>query len=211
MPTNLPSVLLVGNGPVILNEGTRHGSLIDAFNGKVVRFNNYVTNDYTSYVGTRTDWWCTAEAFSAHLGDTYERVICSAYYGSQGSAAFTSLVSAFPSAERIAAAHQSTGYPHPSTGAMLVRMLLAEGRDVWLTGFDHFIGPRYHYWRTAEQESTHVPLHQYGYEAAYFYDLTQRGLIRYFGSRGPVSFGPSIQVNLGSRPTLTGSFDDMPS
>jgi len=193
------SVLLVGNGPIILTEGAAHGAEIDGFTGKIVRFNNYVISGYEVYVGTRTDWWCTAEDFGVHDGEAYERVICSAYYGTQGTNAYNALLGTYANAERIPAVYQNTSYPHPSSGAMLARMLIAEGKDVWLTGFDHFAGPRFHYWRTTAEEAAHFPLHSYNYEYPYFADLASRGLIRYFGHKVTVPTNPSIIVVRGSR------------
>jgi len=46
------SVLLVGNGPSVLNHEL--GDLIDSF-GTVCRCNNYVIKKYEQYVGTKTD------------------------------------------------------------------------------------------------------------------------------------------------------------
>jgi hypothetical protein len=48
-------ILLVGNGPVVLEH--KLGSLIDSF-PIVVRFNNFKLEGYQDYVGTKTDWFC---------------------------------------------------------------------------------------------------------------------------------------------------------
>jgi hypothetical protein len=47
-------VLLIGNGPSILDHPV--GQQIDAFNGPVVRFNEFVLVP-VEYTGTRTDLW----------------------------------------------------------------------------------------------------------------------------------------------------------
>lgn len=46
-------VLLIGNGPSILY--SERGKEIDAFEGKIARFNHYKIESYEKYIGTRTD------------------------------------------------------------------------------------------------------------------------------------------------------------
>ena len=50
-------VLLVGNGPSILDKPMGHD--IDTFDGEVVRFNEFVLEP-AEYTGTRTDLWLIA-------------------------------------------------------------------------------------------------------------------------------------------------------
>jgi hypothetical protein len=53
----MKQVLLVGNGPSILDKPL--GGAIDAFDGEVVRFNEFVL-DPVEYTGVRTDTWIIA-------------------------------------------------------------------------------------------------------------------------------------------------------
>lgn len=49
------NIVIVGNAP--FDKTKLLGNKIDSFN-KVIRFNNFMTNDYEKYIGAKTDIWC---------------------------------------------------------------------------------------------------------------------------------------------------------
>ncbi len=70
----MPEIVLVGNGRSLLSrEGL--GPAIDAFD-RVVRFNNFQTEGFETFVGARTDWWARNETPDvAPRKEAFERII----------------------------------------------------------------------------------------------------------------------------------------
>ena len=112
----MKEALLVGNGPSILDKPL--GSVIDAFPGEVVRFNEFILEP-AEYTGTRTDVWVIA-----HRSHSIENM-------------HPDLVS------RIAQVPRRVQYRNRrrrfrSTGIAAMFWYLREGYEVVLYGFDHF-------------------------------------------------------------------------
>jgi len=126
-------VLLIGNGPSIL--GNPYGPLIDAFDGPVVRFNEFILEP-VEYTGTRTDLWviCPRSKPVAHFNPTLAHLITKVplriqYYGMD---------------LRDINKKRGSNNPHTtrSTGIATMFWCLEEGYAVVLHGFDHFAPDR---------------------------------------------------------------------
>ena len=109
-------VLLVGNGPSVLDKPLGH--VIDAFDGLVVRFNEFIL-DPAAYTGLRTDVWIVAHkshdvtALHPELADKLTRVPKEIQYKDKD--------------EKLR-----------STGVAAMFWFLGMGYEVVLHGFDHF-------------------------------------------------------------------------
>lgn len=53
---NMQSIVLVGNGPAAIER--KSADIIESYD-QIVRFNNFTTEGYEEYVGTRTNIWAT--------------------------------------------------------------------------------------------------------------------------------------------------------
>lgn len=125
MPRRPTAALLVGNGPSILDKP--FGVLIDAFDGVVVRFNEFVLKP-AAHTGTRTDLWVIA-----HRSHNIENM----HPGLRHKIARVPRHIQYKDAETR----------FRSTGVAAMFWFLEEGFEVKLHGFDHFNpGRRVHYY-----------------------------------------------------------------
>lgn len=122
-------VLLIGNGPSILDHPA--GQEIDAFNGPVVRFNEFVLEP-VEYTGTRTDLWviCPKSHDVRFMHPDLVHLMVKVpmriqYYGVD---------------PKEIDKHRGCQNPHDtrSTGIATMFWCLEEGYEVVLHGFDHF-------------------------------------------------------------------------
>tara|TARA_B100000614_G_scaffold262903_1_gene299955 strand:- start:115056 stop:117086 length:2031 start_codon:yes stop_codon:yes gene_type:complete len=174
--------LLIGNGPSVLDQEL--GTVIDDFDGLVVRFNDYRTNGWERYVGSRTDvWWTTI--FYPHpqkLNATYREVSFVSMKSGARRNDYESLKEHFPSLNWIVKhkVFEEIGeqFRHlseseaSSTGAVCAAYLLAQGHEVWLHGFDCFDpNTLHHYYFTANafnDNQKKICSHNHEYEKKFF-------------------------------------------
>lgn len=137
-------VVLVGNGPSALCWTA--GKLIDSA-VDVVRFNNYQLEGYEDYVGTRTTVWCRND--TQGIKERPEN------------ADITTLWVARPDRPKPGYLTPPT-YEHDhqgwaSTGTTAALHYLAEGRKVFLHGFDLFRAGVHHYFPSQSGNKHHAP------------------------------------------------------
>ena len=171
-------VLLIGNGPAALSK--EMGQAIDTFDGEVVRFNNYNTNGYSKYVGTRTDIWVTCERNVTQMQKQHKK----RYFISWRQDEATAKTVIDTKAERIPRdimmqTIDTMGFHVPSSGAMTTEFFLSEGYEVWLWGFDFLCQRRQHHYNKDGQERGQG--HDEWKEWEYFHKLHQCGKIKWFG------------------------------
>ena len=167
------SVILIGNGPAVLNGGL--GKRIDEFD-QVVRFNRFHILGHEESVGTKTTLWSTfgRGTLPGEEGQQPKRVICIHEQGVPATEGIEELwripLSFFNRIrKRVQDVSEREGERHagtiPSSG-LLVSSWLSEVHEVpvlFLHGFDHFHktahehSKRHHYWneKTYGQPTEH--------------------------------------------------------
>jgi ubiquinone/menaquinone biosynthesis C-methylase UbiE len=192
-------VILVGNGPSILNA---NGPLIDSFD-EVVRFNTYhVEEKFVKNTGTRTTLWSTfGKGQLPGCEQRPDRVLY--IHGENGSPTY-----------EPKELYRIPGWQYALTRAMLqqrslwlsgfrrdVHPLLATSglqvatwfllvlglEQITLVGFDHFskkVTGKHHYWLNAS--STLPKEHDGEAEASIFADLVAAGRVRYLDPTQPI-------------------------
>jgi len=150
-------VILLGNGPSALTGDG--GGKIDAFE-RVVRLNNFVTDDLADRVGRRTDLWINgANQGLKRRSRIPERILVmipSSILREKGLAIHerirqrlgTEVYHLVP-VEEIEALEQWCGLSRPTTGLYGILFLTALGLDLTLHGFDFFLGATHHYFDAA--------------------------------------------------------------
>jgi len=175
-------ILLIANGPAAT--ARRIGEKIDAFNGDILRFNWYVTNGYSKYVGTRTDIWVTIDSYASLIVLPYKKVYHHDWRLIDGPTPALLLIRKYhPTAEGISVrsterAKWLMDYHSPSTGAIAVTHLM-DNNDLYLYGFDFFNqNVKHHYMHTRERGNyLRGTLHNSGKEEKFFTKLIDEGRI----------------------------------
>lgn len=185
------SVILVGNGPSVLQSGK--GSLVDTFD-QVVRFNLFAIRGFEADVGTRTDLWSTFGRGSLPR-DADQRPQRAIFLHGEKPKGF-----AFPVREiygiprpffdsvraRVQARTQRTGEAKDkllATSGLTVALWLLEAQGLQkltLHGFDHFSKVKtglHHYWVPTNFKQP--PEHDGEVEAAIFAELQAAGRVAY--------------------------------
>ena len=177
--------LLIGNGPSVLDQEL--GSVIDDFDGLVIRFNDYRTEGWERYVGSRTDiWWTTI--FYPHpkkLETEYHEVSFVSMHPGAREEDYRSLKEHFPDLDWIVKLdvfkdlngqfrHLSENEAS-STGAVCAAYLAAQGHEIWLHGFDCFDPATLHHYYftpgTFNDKQKKVCSHSPEFEKLFFSDL----------------------------------------
>jgi len=177
--------LLIGNGPSVLDQEL--GSVIDDFDGLVVRFNDYRTEGWERYVGSRTDvWWTTV--FYPHpkkLETKYHEAYFVTNEADQRLDDYNSLKSHLSDIkwivnreviDRLGAQFENLAFDKAfSTGAICAASLVSQGHEVWLYGFDSFDPEALHHYYftpgTANDKQKEVCSHNPHFEKVFFLRL----------------------------------------
>ena len=142
-------ILLIGNGPsadvpevaAAMTKATR-----------VLRMNNWQPG---RYIGERCDIWGTSFNVDIVARRPTQEVWWTGWpYGCPGFDDYYKVVTCqqWNRYDRVASralidrAFSATSPKHPSTGIVLALMAAEIGEPISLAGFDHFSGPRHHYW-----------------------------------------------------------------
>lgn len=135
-------VALIGNGPSA--KAWKAGRFIDSF-PEVVRCNNYITDGYEEWVGSKTTLWAR--------NDTK---------GVPDRPASAVLNICRPDRPKGGYLRPKT-YPGGwlSTGATTALYHLKQGRQVWLHGFDFFTASEHHYFKSQSNNKNHDPAEDY--------------------------------------------------
>jgi len=183
--------LLIGNGPSVLDREL--GSVIDDFDGLVVRFNDYRTEGWERYVGSRTDVWWTTVLYQQpkKLEADYYEVGFVANEEGQREDQYASLKTYFPDIkrvinreviERLGGQFENLGFNMAfSTGAICAASLAAEGHEIWLHGFDSFDPDAlHHYYFTpgsVNDKEKEICSHNPHFEKMFFVRLRERSKV----------------------------------
>lgn len=174
----MSNILLIGNGPAALSK--EMGDAINSFDGEVCRFNNYKTEGFEQYVGSRTDIWVTCEKNIVQM----EKVHKNRYFISWRDDEPTTKTMEAIKAERIpfgiikATADKLERW-YPSSGAITAEFFISRDYHVWLWGFDFLCERRHHHYNNDKQERG--PNHDEWKEWEYFHSLIEKGKASFFG------------------------------
>ena len=149
--------LVVGNGPSASSKVV--GSLIDAFDGKVVRFNQCAFfqdgKDLRPFIGSRIDIWATCGWIQTrNIGQSQDLLAAPKDLRASTAGDWERLVAQGNNPEHISwetynRVSQEMG-SLPSSGALTTAHLLERGNKVFLYGFDFMARSQpHHYWSTS--------------------------------------------------------------
>ena len=162
-------LLVIGNSPSVLNYNL--GMVIDLF-GDIVRFNNYITEGYEKYIGSKTTIWARSNSKATkdrkNLDQFKRIIICSPAWNMK---ATIPLSKRFPKSEvvplrmvtdlerqmglsgtRVNKGNRVGGWP--SSGLILLYYLLTSHKPIYIHGFDYFMpvdGKPRHYYNNKEE------------------------------------------------------------
>ena len=209
-------LLLIGNGPSALAK--KMGREIDDYNGTVLRFNSYVTDDFQEYVGSRTDFWWTMADFDSKTAERkhkarffvdskpdeplphyYCNKIVSGLHYNLREDSITETVSSswFERAKEI------LNCEYPTNGAIAVLYFLDKEYEIELWGFDFMIKGRPHHYANDEKLHQRGEQHDENKEWLFFNRLLESGRIKYFGHNPETEGIPIIR-----QPVPCGTDDD---
>lgn len=170
----MPSIIIVGNGPSLLEKP--NGSIINSYD-IVVRFNAFAIKGYEEHVGTKTDYWFNTINFQdkdseIRIQNRYKRVYLHswqwdpekdllyktfvAHYNKTGDEAEL-IKTTRKTIEELRDFTQDKDYSTYSTGAMAIWMLCKEFELVTITGFDWWNSDQHHYSDKAPRGRIHKP------------------------------------------------------
>lgn len=151
------SILLIGNGPSILNNEI--GNIIDSHN-LICRFNAFKIDGYEKYTGIKTDIWvtCLIDNVIKQNYNKYKFV----YFPLQQKR-YLELEKiipnskCFPHSIYTKASMLNGKYFYPSSGLLACIYFIENGYDVIIHGFDHFQSQKHHYCDNLDVGPNHSP------------------------------------------------------
>lgn len=162
------NVILVGNGPSVLNK--KNGHLIDEFDN-VVRFSWFHIKGHEEYVGTKTDTWFTTVACPTRMKQKYKLVYEHSWeWSAEKDKNYKNLISAGHETKKtlredlkeIQRYVKSEDYWTYSTGAIAIWILLRTYDKIIITGFDWWENnEKHHYGDNQRIGSIHEPDKEY--------------------------------------------------
>ena len=182
---NTLKVLLIGNGGSILEHEA--GNIIDTFDGKVVRFNNFQTEGFEKNAGTRTNIvinvWCgekmTKEALMRDKPNLSLFVPGKKAINRMRRKMFRvhkeGIIQFTFSPEDTIELEKKIRFSPASTGALACQRFLDFGYEVTIHGFD-YLNPKkkHHYFNNDRSLAEHKP----DREKRYFTRLLKEGKIK---------------------------------
>jgi hypothetical protein len=162
------SVILVGNGTSVLD--SYHGQHIDLFD-VVVRFNQFKIIGYEDHVGTKTNIWWATGADKEHRENKFDKVYFFSWcFDKEKDKAWQKFIKFQPNAIPIGLEPNLKElrelfpeYKSPSSGMMVIHMLLKEYNKVHLVGFDWWDREEHHYSDNAPRGTIHDPQIEHSY------------------------------------------------
>lgn len=185
---NESKILLVGNGPSALAKEV--GSQIDAFDGKVARFNHFSINGYEKYVGSRTDIWITCANFAKEVTPP-ETIFVSWARDAKTTREVDLLNATRVPREILLETVQKMNFRHPSSGAMATTYFLNQGYHIWLWGFDFLCTRRPHHYNNDVQKRGEW--HDDYKEWLFFNLLEEQGKVHWFGHKPDTESIPIVR------------------
>lgn len=167
--------LIIGNGTSVLDYEL--GEHIDKFDN-IVRFNAYKIEGYEKHVGTKTDIWATCVPHKSHVSniDSYKEVICHSWESDMEYCKIYRDLSKYRTdVWKIPVfvwrnLKKDFEVQDPSTGLLLINLMLDRYDEVWLYGFDWWDREEHHY----SDKNPRGTLHKPDQELAYIKSLGNR-------------------------------------
>lgn len=199
--SGIKNILLIGNGPAALSK--EMGDAINSFEGEVCRFNNYKTEGFERYIGSRIDVWVTCERNVTQMEKSHKKRYFISWRNDEPTARTLEAIKAerIP-LEIIKATANKLGRWYPSSGAIAAGFFISKGYHIWLWGFDFLCERRQHHYNNDKQERG--PNHDEWKEWSYFHSLIEEGEASFFGIeegesspiyRQPVSCGKDNDIS----------------
>jgi hypothetical protein len=164
----MKKIIIVGNGASILEK--ENGELIDSFE-KVVRMNDFKTEGYKKYTGSKTDilFTCRLDVYNSleKICQFPEVILCTLTDPWNGVKAKPEVLDCANITHQISRIEgrilgASLGMDplcYPSTGLIAIHYFLEMYGHVTITGFDNFKGGNRHYYEEGDRmdPSPHAP------------------------------------------------------
>ena len=154
--------IIVGNGTSVLD--AKLGDKVDGFN-TVIRFNSYRIVGYEQHVGKKTDIWATCNCDARHVKeiDSYREVISHSWTVKEEECKiYNELKEKREDVWKIKPdvwrqMEQDFGITTPSTGLLIISIMLQRYNKIWLYGFDWWDREKHHYSDGARRGNLHKP------------------------------------------------------
>ncbi len=174
-------LLVIGNGPSALASST-YGARIDAFDGKVLRFNLCKIEGFERFVGSRTDIWASGGGGPVRkLGQQFNLLATYVEFAKWTRRMWEQMQTDgrpcdFVSLETYREVEAELG-SYPSSGVLVARHLQKLGFTAAIHGFD-FLNPEvdHHYFRVGKGRVSKRG-HQFHNEMNWFETQIDRGIV----------------------------------
>ena len=151
------SILLIGNGPSVLNHEV--GKIVDSY-PLVCRFNSFKIESYEKWVGTKCDIWvtCLEKPWLLDKLHLFKKI-----YFPLSQKHYLELVKEIPNSECFPMSlydkvcMMNGEYFYPSTGLLASVFFIDNDYDVILYGFDFFQKSKHHYGDNQSIGPNHSP------------------------------------------------------
>ena len=180
----MKKVYIVGNGPSACSKPL--GQEIDAAD-VVVRINNFKTQGFEQYVGTKTDilFTCRLNEYFDTLQNFPEVILCLLMNPLDGVEIPQEMITApniseridWPEVDRMTALLNLKENCYPSTGFICMLKMVDRFRHVNVVGFDHFAQQNGHYFAPGARITP--PRHDADGERRWFQAYKDRGLLSF--------------------------------
>jgi len=136
----MDNILLIGNSGILLDQAL--GEKIDAFNGEIVRFNNFVIEGFEKYVGHRTDWWFGNSAFWGDSELKAKRIYIAYTRPPESHLKYDAK---FIGDDIIQKTRDQVGTMTPAGGTLAIMYFLDKQYNIFICGYDWYHDKRIHY------------------------------------------------------------------
>lgn len=153
------SILLIGNGPSVINH--KMGDIINN-HLNVCRFNSFKIDQFEKNVGTKCDIWvtCLDEPYVIKKASLFKKIYFPLYQEK-----FIKMTKCFSNSEcfpphiykNASMINGKDKWFYPSSGLMATLFFLERGMDVILYGFDFFQKEKHHYCDSQSIGPNHSP------------------------------------------------------
>ena len=167
----ISKIMLVGNGPT----KKRWGEFIDSFDA-VVRFNEFHTDGFEEWVGSKTTIWCFSSNIFHNFCD-FDPKCNSAWVFFRGEKKFTSEKLNKRNIDwksaPLNAPKKCGGFPSTGMHAIYAAMHFYPNSELWISGFR---GSTSHYWTKNKRGNGGV--HKWDLEQRHIKEIESQGLIK---------------------------------
>jgi hypothetical protein len=167
----MKKIIVIGNGPSVLDKPK--GQFVDQFD-IVTRFNNFKTEGYEKYVGSKTNYWFTWHPFKPQSENKYDKVYFHSwvknkdndnnYYNTLKIYPTNTIIvdhSILPEIRKIIPEYPNNAF---STGLIALHLLLKEYSEITIYGFDWWENRELHHYNDkAKRGNLHKPELEFKY------------------------------------------------